>query len=74
MKEIMNNKNLGILYIILGSAIVVLFAGHLLIRFLGAIFGLFILNHGLQLLRFAPVQILAFQIFEDIKNGVKKRK
>lgn len=68
-----SNKNLGILYIILGSGLIVLFAGHLLIRFLGTIFGLMVLNYGLQLLHFPPVSILIFQIVEDVKGHFKKK-
>jgi hypothetical protein len=69
-----NNKNLGILYIILGSGLIVLFAGHLLIRFLGTIAGLMVLNYGLQLLHFPPVSTLLSQVVEDAKSQFRRKK
>ena len=69
-----NNRNLGIIYIILGSGLIVLFAGPLLIRFVGTVFGLMVLNYGLQLLHFPPVPTLIFQIVEDVKTHLKRKK
>lgn len=65
-------KNLGILCIIIGSCLIVIFAGSLLIRFLGTILGFLILNYGLHILHIAPVSVLFFQLIEDVKRHFKR--
>ena len=68
-----NDKTLGIIYVVIGISLIVLFAGNLLIRFLGMFAGLVVLNYGFQLLRASQVKTLFSQAIEDIKRQFNKK-
>ncbi|HBR70618.1 TPA: hypothetical protein DIC20_03120 [Candidatus Dependentiae bacterium] len=51
-------KNKGILFIIIGSILFILFAGKFLLYIVGAIIGLLLINYGLYLNNLPPIWIL----------------
>jgi hypothetical protein len=61
------NKNTGILFIILGSILLVLFSGHFIMPIIGIVIGITLINHGLYLLNYPPLWTLAQDWLANIR-------
>jgi len=68
-----SNNSLGIFYIGLGTVFFLFFIGSFLIRIVGAIVSILVLNYGLKLMGYPPAQILFFQLLSKVKFDLFRR-
>jgi|GEM_PF-1530984 predicted ABC-type sugar transport system permease subunit len=61
------DKNKGILFIIIGGVLFVLFVGKFILQIVGAIVGIALINYGLYLQNFPPVWIIIQEWLTNIK-------
>lgn len=64
-----DNKSLGYICVISGIFLFMMFSGELLLRLIGALFSLALINYGLILLKIAPLNVLAIQAMESFKSS-----
>jgi len=64
---IRRDKNKGILFVIIGSTLFVVFAGKFLLQIIGAVVALLVINYGLYLQGLPPIWILIQEWIMNIK-------
>ena len=67
------NQNQGIIYIVIGSFLLFLFGGSILVPILGTSLGLVFINYGLQLYGYPPLLVTIQRFLDYLRYQFSRR-